>query len=63
MTAEVANRLGQPVQTVLRSLQDVAAQGLVQQPSRPSHRSLSTSTTSTRTARYGTGELGVRLST
>jgi len=31
MTAEVANRLGHPVQTVLRSLQDMAAHGLVQQ--------------------------------
>ncbi len=35
MTAEVANRLGQPVQTVLRSLQDMAAHGLVQQWQKP----------------------------
>jgi Domain of unknown function (DUF3854) len=31
MTAEVAGRLGHPVQTVLRSLQDMAAHGLVEQ--------------------------------
>jgi predicted ArsR family transcriptional regulator len=35
MTAEVANRLGHPVQTVLRSLQDMAAHGLVQQWRKP----------------------------
>jgi hypothetical protein len=35
MTAEVANRLGHPVQTVLRSLQDMAAHGLVQQWQKP----------------------------
>jgi predicted ArsR family transcriptional regulator len=35
MTAEVANRLGQPVQTVLRSLQDMAAHGLVEQWQKP----------------------------
>lgn len=35
MTAEVANRLGHPAQTVLRSLQDMAAHGLVQQWRKP----------------------------
>jgi hypothetical protein len=35
MTSEVANRLGHPVQTVLRSLQDMAAHGLVQQWRKP----------------------------
>ncbi len=35
MTAEVANRLGHPAQTVLRSLQDMAAHGFVQQWQKP----------------------------
>jgi len=35
MTAEVANRLGHPVQTVLQSLQDMAAHGLVEQWQKP----------------------------
>jgi hypothetical protein len=35
MTAEVANRLGHPAQTVLRSLQDMAAHGLVEQWQKP----------------------------
>jgi predicted ArsR family transcriptional regulator len=35
MTAEVASRLGHPVQTVLRSLQDMAAHGLVRQWQKP----------------------------
>ena len=34
-TTEVANRLGHPPQTVLRSLQDMAAHGLVQQWRKP----------------------------